>query len=103
LIGKKRIKKARGKKSVQYFAPSLLLAKASAKRSRRPNANAAQGTVSEERLFRPDGQRDRVLTLDANSATFTTDLTLVFEKNVARARRQHKKKFGSDDRAGQKA
>ena len=62
-----------------------------------------QGTVSEERLFRPDGHRGRVLTLDANSATFASDLTLIFEKNVARVRREHKKKSGSTDRAGQRA
>jgi hypothetical protein len=58
-----------------------------------------QGTVSEERLLRPDGRRGRVLTLDANSATFASDLTLIFEKNVARARREHKKQPGSADRA----
>jgi len=102
LIGKKRAKKARGTRSVKHS--ELLSGKlldAFAKRN--SGSNAAQGTVSVERLFRPDGQRDRVLTLDANSATFTRDLTLVFEKNVAKARRQHKKKFGSYDRAGQKA
>jgi hypothetical protein len=62
-------------------------------------AKDVQGTVSEERLFRPDGHLRRVLTLDANSATFANDLTLIFEKNVARVRREHKKK----DRAGQRA
>src|SRR5258708_32990139 len=62
----------------------------------------ARGTVSEERLFLPDGHRGRVLTLDANSATFASDLTLMFEKNVARVRREHKKKSSRADRAGQK-
>ena len=60
----------------------------------------ARSSVLEEKLFRPDGHRGRVLTLDANSPTFATDLTLVFEKNVARARREHKKK---SHRAGQRA
>jgi hypothetical protein len=64
---------------------------------------SAGGTLSEERLFQPDGRRGRVLTLDANSATFASDLTLMFEKNVARARREHKKKSGRADRAGQRA
>jgi hypothetical protein len=61
-----------------------------------------KGTVSEERLFRPDGHRGRVLTLDANSATFASDLTLMFEKNVERARREQKKKSGLAGRAGQR-
>jgi hypothetical protein len=74
---------------------------APAKRSQ--NAPAPKSSVSEECLFRPDGQRERILTLDANSATFATDLTLVFEKNVARARSEHKKKFGSADRVDPKA
>jgi hypothetical protein len=70
---------------------------------RSQNAPAPKSSVSEECLFRPDGQRERILTLDANSATFATDLTLVFEKNVARARSEHKKKFGSADRVDPKA
>jgi hypothetical protein len=60
-----------------------------------------RGTVLEERLFRPDGHSERVLTLDANSATFASDLTLVFEKNVARARREHKKMLSAGGRADQ--
>jgi hypothetical protein len=61
------------------------------------------GSLAEEHLFHPDGRRERVLALDANSATFTADLTLLFEKNVARVRREHKKKFGFADRVGGKA
>ena len=61
----------------------------------------APGAVLEERLFRPDGHRGRVLTIDANSPTFTSDLTLMFEKNVARARRRHKRKAKSPGRVGQ--
>jgi hypothetical protein len=61
------------------------------------------GTVlSVERLFRPDGSRESVVVLDSNSPTFTRDLTLLFEKNVARVRRAHKRKFGSADRVGRK-
>jgi hypothetical protein len=56
--------------------------------------------VLEEWPFCTDGHRGRVLTLDANSATFTSDLTLMFEKNVARARREHKRKADSAGRAG---
>ena len=55
-----------------------------------------------ERLFRPDGSREKVLVLDSNSPTFARDLTLLFEKNVARARRAYKQKFGSTERASHK-
>lgn len=71
-------------------------------RTAKMRTKGVHGTVSEEMLFRPDGHRGRVLTLDANSTTFASDLTLIFEKNVARARREHKKKSGSADRAGQR-
>jgi hypothetical protein len=64
---------------------------------------AHRSGILEESLVRSDGKRARVLTLDANSATFTTDLTLMFEKNVARARREHKKKIGALHRADHKA
>ena len=86
--GQKKLKKKRGE--AHRAAESTL------KESR---TKGVQGTVSEERPFRPDGHRGRVLTLDANSATFASDLTLIFEKNVARVRRERKKK----DRAGQRA
>jgi hypothetical protein len=58
------------------------------------------GTVLAEWLLRPDGRRGRVLTIDANSTTFTSDLTVMFEKNVARARRQHKRKVASTGHVG---
>jgi hypothetical protein len=58
------------------------------------------GPVMEQRLFRPDGRLGRVLTIDANSPTFTSDLTLMFEKNVAKARREHKRKVASAGHVG---
>jgi hypothetical protein len=63
-------------------------------------AHKVADTVREVRPLRPGGRRGRVLTLDANSATFTSDLTLMFEKNVARARREHKRKADSAGRGG---
>jgi hypothetical protein len=54
----------------------------------------------EQRLFRPEGRLGRVLTIDANSPTFTSDLTLMFEKNVAKARREHKRKVASAGHVG---
>ncbi len=67
-------------------------------RTRKKTIEESRTSVLEEYLFRSDGRRDRVLTLDANSSTFTSDLTLVFKKNVARARREHKKKLMSAGR-----
>jgi hypothetical protein len=54
-------------------------------------------SVREKRLHRSDGTIGRVLSLDANSPTFDDDLTYVFERNVAKARRENKKLFGSPD------
>jgi hypothetical protein len=54
-------------------------------------------SVHVKKLRRSDGTIARVLSLDANSPTFDDDLTYVFERNVARARRENKKLFGSAD------
>lgn len=55
------------------------------------------GSVREKRMRNADGKLMRVLSLDANSATFIDDLTTVFEKNVAKARTENIKLFGSPD------
>jgi hypothetical protein len=60
-------------------------------------AKKKAGSVREKRVRDPNGKYVRVLCLDANSPTFTDDLTTVFRKNVARARRENKKLFGSAD------
>lgn len=64
---------------------------------RRKRTGNKLGSVREKRLRTPDGKSVRVLSLDANSATFIDDLTTVFEKNVAKARNENKKLFGSPD------
>jgi hypothetical protein len=95
------VKKPKGKKlGERVVAPRT--AKPLKKFSVRKRAPAA-GSISEERLFRPGGTQERVLTLDANSATFTSDLTVMFERNVARALREHKKRFGSSERGRKRA
>jgi hypothetical protein len=38
-----------------------------------------------------------VVPLDPHSPTFTDDLTRLFQRNIARARRENKKLFGSPD------
>jgi hypothetical protein len=51
--------------------------------------------VREKLLRDSSGRNVRVLSLDANSATFSDDLTAVFKRNVAKARRENKRLFGS--------
>ena len=60
-------------------------------------AKTAKHSVREKRVRKPNGEYVVVHKLDANSSTFTDDLTYVFEKNVARARRQNKKLLGTAD------
>ena len=57
----------------------------------------AKTAVREKRKLNADGKYVRVLCLDANSPTFTDDLLIVFRKNVAKARRENKRLFGSAD------
>ncbi len=52
--------------------------------------NAAKGSVREKRVRDSDGKSVRVLSVDANSPTFIDDLTLLFQKNVARLRRKNR-------------
>lgn len=63
-------------------------------KSRRKNK---AGSVRSKRVRNSEGKSVRVLSLDANSATFIDDLTTVFEKNVAKARLENVKLFGSPD------
>jgi hypothetical protein len=63
-----------------------LYSKGAAKTSRA----AAKRSVVEKRVQGPDGRYVTVLKLDADSKTFTDQLSYVFERNVAKARRQNK-------------
>jgi hypothetical protein len=65
-------------------------------RSKTRSAKKA-GSVREKRLRNSQGELVRVLSLDANSATFIDDLTTVFQRNVARARRENQRLLGSAD------
>ena len=62
----------------------------------------AQSSVVSKSVHKPSGERTRILSVDANSPTFGSDLSIIFERNVAKARRANKKKFGSPDRVAQK-
>ena len=61
----------------------------------RPSKKA--GSVREKRVRNAEGKLVRVLSVDANSATFIDDLTTVFRKNVAKARHENVKLFGSPE------
>lgn len=58
-------------------------------------AGKTSGSVREKRMRTSEGKSVRVLSLDANSATFIDDLTTVFEKNVKKARQENRRLFGS--------
>jgi hypothetical protein len=69
------------------------LAKSVLKRSR----------IAEKRVVNPDGKVVRIPTIDSNSPHFSSELRLLFQRNVAKARRENKKRFGSADRVSEKA
>jgi hypothetical protein len=73
------------------------------KLNREPAREAEQGSLVEKRVISPNGRATKILTIDANSPSFSSDLRLLFEKNVAKARRENRKKFGSADRVSGKA
>jgi hypothetical protein len=66
----------------------------------RADANK-RGSVREKRVRNAEGKSVRVLAIDANSSTFIDDLTVLFQKNVARIHRQHRN--GSDSVEGRRA
>jgi hypothetical protein len=70
------------------------------KRSAAKGTNAAAKTpaVGEKRVRDAAGKILTVRTLDAQSKTFAKDLTYVFQKNVAKARRENKQVTGTLDR-----
>jgi hypothetical protein len=69
--------------------------------------DAAKGQTSgiaiEYRHSPAKGTREQIVTLDANSASFTQDLTALFERNVRKARREHSRKQGVVARGGKRA
>jgi hypothetical protein len=56
------------------------------------------GAVTEKRVRDAAGKIHVVRTLDGQSETFGSDLTYVFTKNVAKARRENKQVTGAADR-----
>jgi hypothetical protein len=63
------------------------------KQSRRPGKTTVAGKAG-----RRSGRAiTRILDLDVSKRTFTDDLTRIFKRNIAKARRENKKIFGSPD------
>lgn len=58
-----------------------------------------RAVVNKKRFKAASGKYARVAVLDANAATFGTDLLKVFTENVAKARKENMRLFGSPDRA----
>jgi hypothetical protein len=50
--------------------------------------------VRKRRMRDSDGKVRQVMILDLTSATFDDDLTYIFERNVAKARRENRKLLG---------
>ncbi|HEU5016656.1 MAG TPA: hypothetical protein VFT69_01660 [Pseudolabrys sp.] len=69
------------------------LAKSLPKRSR----------ISEKRVVNREGKVVAIPTVDSNSPHFSSDLHRLFQRNVAKARRENKRRFGSPDRVSEKA
>lgn len=73
-----------------------------AKRSAARSAGSKSANVEQKRVSGPNGSRT-IFTLDTSSKTFGDDFTFVFEKNVAKARRENKRILGVPDRVPAKA
>ncbi len=53
--------------------------------------------VRKRRIRGSDGRVRQIMLLDLTSVTFDDDLTYIFERNVAKARQENRKLFGSAD------
>jgi hypothetical protein len=63
----------------------------------RRNTRSTPHSVEKKRVALGDGRSKTVYRLDANSPTFDADLQYVFSRNVAKARRENKRLFGSPE------
>lgn len=72
------------------MSKTMLKSTSSAKRST-VKSSVGKSSVVEKTLHRADGKRVRILSIDANSPTFGSDLGIVFRRNVAKAKRENRK------------
>ena len=70
----------------------VVIAKVGSKKGR-----PRRGGVAERRVRGPNGQLAAWFIVDSDSYSLDDDLTYVFKKNVARARRENARDFGSPD------
>jgi hypothetical protein len=68
------------------------------KHSTARDIGAKNAAVETKKVRGESGDIHTLSTLDAHSRSFTDDLTYVFGRNVARARRENKRLTGSADR-----
>jgi len=61
------------------------------------STKSAPPSVEKKRVALGNGRWKTVYRLDANSPTFDADLQYVFSRNVAKARRENKRLFGSPE------
>jgi hypothetical protein len=74
-----------------------------AKRPKKVSTKASPSQINapirhKKRFRASSGRYAEVAVLDANTATFGSDLLKVFRENVSKARRENKRLFGSPDR-----
>jgi hypothetical protein len=77
----------------ESIVTTVIVSKLNSKRSK-----SKSSSVAKKRLRASDGRFVDVITLDADSRTFGSDLKYAFQKNVSKVRRDNKKRFGSPDR-----
>lgn len=73
----------------------VVIKKLDGKTARKVAASAL--SVGQKRVRDGDGELRTLRTLNAGSKTFSSDLTYVFGKNVAKARRENKRVTGRTD------
>jgi hypothetical protein len=79
----------------------VVIAKLQGKTARKIGAKDA--SVGRKRVRQTEGEVSTLRTLDLSSKTFGNDLTYVFGRNVAKARRENKRVTGAPDSAPHKA
>jgi hypothetical protein len=71
-----------------------------ARRSKKMSLAGMKALVRNKKRFKASsGKYAQVAVLDANTASFGSDLLKVFTENVAKARKENMRLFGSPDRA----
>jgi hypothetical protein len=71
--------------------------------STKPGKGRKGPAVTEKRVYDADGNLQTVRAMDARSENFGGDLRYIFERNVAKARRDNKRVTGAADVAPAKS